>query len=311
MLDTVNFSLTQAEAMGIDFLAEVTPFLERVAEHNYEGNIVVTGSLGNYTVSVNQWRVNVRDGSLCKWYHGDNFQSMGRNDIQNAIERMSDELHLPMEQAIVKRLDVAENIVTCHPVTVYLEHLGILTYANRLVQPNSLYYRRRNETLCFYDKIREQRDKNMPIPDTFRNSNVLRYEHRYMKRLGAIFKVEKVTGAMLYDEVFYMNLLKRWRDAYRAISKINDAVLDFNTIKTKQQLYKMALLVWIGNVGGEIEMLNQIAENQKCGKLTSKQAHDLRQAVKESCNIRQGLTVKSDLITELDKKIAEAVKYYR
>lgn len=73
----------------------------------------------------------------------------------------------------------------------------------------------------------------------------------------------------------------------------------------------MALLAWIGDVGGEIEMLNQIAENQKCGKLISKQAHDLRQAVKESCNIRQGLTVKSDLITELDKKIANAVKYYR
>lgn len=64
MLDTVNFSLTQAEAMGIDFLVEVTPYLERVAEHNYEGNIVVTGSLGNYTVSVNQWRVNVREHTL-------------------------------------------------------------------------------------------------------------------------------------------------------------------------------------------------------------------------------------------------------
>lgn len=72
-----------------------------------------------------------------------------------------------------------------------------------------------------------------------------------------------------------MSLLDRWRDSYQAISKINDVTLNFNAFKTKQQFYRMALLAWIGDVGGEIEMLNQIAENQKCGKLTSKQAYDL------------------------------------
>lgn len=311
MLDTVNLSLTQAEVEEVDFLAEVTPCLDRVAVHDYNGNIVVTGTLGNYTVSINQWSVNVKNGSLCKWYLGDNFQSMGRRDIQSAIEKMSDELHLPMEQATVKRLDVAENIITRHPVSVYLDHLGVLSYANRLVQPNSLYYHRRDETLCFYDKIREQREKKIPIPDDFCTTNVLRYEQRYMKRLSATFKVERVTGAMLYDEVFYINLLKRWRDSYRAISKINDAVLNFDTIKTTRQLHRMALLAWIGDMGGETEFLNRIAEGQKCGRLNAKQAHDLRQAVKDSCAIREGLTVKSDVITELDKKIAEAVRYYR
>lgn len=311
MLDTVNFSLTQAEVEGIDFLAEVTPYLDKVADHNYDGNIVFTGSLGNYSVSITPFQVKVKDGSLCKWYMGDNFKSMGRRDIQHAIEKLSDELHLPMERASVKRLDVAENIIVRHPVSVYLNHLGVLPYANRLVEPNSLYYTRRDSTLCFYDKIMEQRSKGMPIPELFSKSNVLRYEQRYMRRLGATFKVERVTGAMLYDEVFYISLLKRWRDAYRAIRKINDVALNFNAFKTKQQFYRMALLAWIGDVGGEIEMLNHIAESQKCGNLTTKQAYDLRLAVKDACSIREGLTVKSDVITELDKKIAEAVRYYR
>ena len=311
MLDTVNFRLTQAEDEGVDFFAEVTPYLDRIAEHNYEGNYTVTGSLGNYSVSITPYQVRVKDGSLCKWYMGDNFKSMERRDIQQAIEKLPDELHLPMERASITRLDVAENIITRHPVSVYLNHLGVLPYAHRLVEPDSLNYKKRDERLCFYDKIKEQRSKGVEIPELFSQSNVLRYEHRYTGRLGATFKVERVTGAMLYDEVFYISLLKRWRDAYRAISKINDAVLDFNTIKTKQQLYRMALLAWIGDVGGEIEMLNQITENQKCGKLTSKQAYDLKQAVKDSCTIREGFTVKSDLITELDRKIAEAVRYYR
>lgn len=311
MLDTVNFSLTQAEVEGVDFLAEVTPYLDRVAEHNYDGNIVITGSLENYTVSITPFQVKVKDGSLCKWYMGDNFKSMGRRDIQHAIEKLSDELHLPMQQASVKRLDVAENIITRHPVSVYLSHLGVLSYANRLEEPNSLYYIKRDSTLCFYDKIREQRDKKMPIPELFSKSNVLRYEQRYTKRLGATFKVKRVTGAMLYDEVFYINLLKRWSNSYRAISKVNDVSLNFNAIKTKQQFYRMALLALIGNVGGEVEMMNQIAKAQRCGNLTTKQAYDLRLAVKDACKIREGFTVKSDIITELDKKIAGAVRYYR
>ena len=311
MLDTVNFSLTQAETEGVDFLAEVTPSLDRVAEHNYNGNIVVTGSLGNYSVSINHWQVRVKDGSLCKWYMGDNFKRMGRRDIQHAIEKLSDELHLPMEKASINRLDVAENIITRHPVSVYLSHLGVLPYAHRLVEPDALNYKKRDERLCFYDKIKEQRSKGVEIPELFSKSNVLRYEHRYIRRLGATFKVERVTGAMLYDEAFYMNLLKRWRDSYRAISKINDVVLNFNAVKTKQQFMRMGLLAWIGDMGGEIVMLNQIAEAQRCGNLTTKQAHDLRLAVKDACQLREGFTVKSDIITELDKKIAEAVRYYR
>ena len=311
MLDTVNFCLTQAEVEGADFLAEITPYLDRVAEHNYEGNYTVTGSLGNYSVSITPFQVNVKNGSLCKWYLGDNFKRMGRRDIQHAIEKLSDELHLPMSRAKINRLDVAENIITRHPVSVYLSHMGVLPYANRLVEPNSLYYTRRDSTLCFYDKVREQHDKKMPIPELFSSSNVLRYEQRYMRRLGTTFKVERVTGAMLYDEAFYINLLKRWRDSYRAISKINDVDFNFNVVKTKQQLYRMGVLALIGDMGGEIEMMNQIAEAQRCGYLSTKQAYDLKQAVKESCAIREGFTVKSDVITELDKKIAEAIRYYR
>lgn len=35
---------------------------------------------------------------------------------------------------------------------------------------------------------------------------------------------------------------------------------------------------WTGDVGGEVEMLSQITETQKCGNLTTKQAYDFRLA---------------------------------
>ena len=64
-------------------------------------------------------------------------------------------------------------------------------------------------------------------------------------------------------------------------------------------------------MGGEVAMMEQIAEAQKRGDLTAKQAFDLRQAVKDSCKERENLTAQSEAITELDKKIAEAVRFYR
>lgn len=106
-------------------------------------------------------------------------------------------------------------------------------------------------------------------------------------------------------------MLQRWRDTYNKISKINDINYNFQKMKSKQQLYKFGVLSLIERVGGEIEFLAQIQEAQKRGELTAKQAHDLRQAVKRACQEQEGLTVKNGAIDELNRKIAEAVAFYR
>lgn len=315
MLDTVNFRLTRAEVEGVDFLNEVTPHLNpaSVAFHDFGGSQVVTGKLGNLSVSISPYQVRVKDGSLCKWHLGDNYQAMGRGDVRQAVERLGDTLHLPMEQATVTRLDVGLCIPVQLPTACYLNHLGVLSYAQRLQQPNSLYYyrHRQAERLCFYDKNREQRDNREAIPDLYRDCNVLRYEQRYMARLPQLLGVAEVTGALLYNEAFYISLLDKWREAYQAIKKNNDITLNFQAMRNKKQLYKMGVLSLVEREGGEVEMIAKIADAQKRGVLTAKQAFDVRQAVKDACNAKSGLTAPSEAITELDKKIAEAIRYYR
>ncbi len=236
MLDTVNFKITRDEVEGVDFLSEITPYLnpEGLAVHDFSGLQVVTGKIGNLKVSISDRQVKVKDGSLCKWMLGDNYQSMGRGDIKRAVERLSNMLHLPMDKAIITRLDVGLTIPVKEPTANYFNHLGVLSYAQRLQQPNSLYYYRHSqaERLCFYDKNREQRDHREPIPDLYRDCNVLRYEQRYMARLPSLLGVAQITGEMLYDESFYISLLDRWRDSYQAIRKINDITLNFQAILT-------------------------------------------------------------------------------
>lgn len=311
MYDTVNFRLLQSEAGDVDFLAETPYYLENVGEHNYNGEIVITGNLNGLKISLNRYQIKIKDGSLCKWHLGDNFQTMGRGDTQRAIANLSDTLHIPMSKATVTRLDIAQNFITRHPPEVYLNHLGILRHATRLQEPNGVYYSQTGGRLCFYDKNREQKNHRETIPELYKDRNVLRYEQRYTNRIASQLKVGKVTGATLYDETFYTNILNRWKNTYKAIQKINDVSLNFQAMKSKQQLYKMGVLSLIEQAGGQLQMIEQINEAQKRGELSKKQAFDLRQAINEACKIRDGLTVPNEAIQELDKKVSEAVKFYR
>lgn len=311
MYDTVFLRLTQSEVQGVDFLSEIPCRLADVVEHTFRDGVVVTGRVGNLKVSLNDYQIKVKDGSLCRFYLGDNFKTMGRKDTQRAIEKLSDELHLPMNLATVTRIDVAQNFCTKHPPEVYMNHLGLLKYATRLQEPHGVYYSQTGGRLAFYDKNHEQKNKREPIPELYEGRNVLRYEQRYTQRLARQFGVSWVTGSMLYDESFYIGLLNRWRDTYKQIQKINDVVFNFEAMKTRQQFYRMGVLSLIEQAGGQVEMMAQIGEAQKRGELTKKQAYDLRQTINDVCKVRDGLMVKSDAIAELDKKVSEAVRFYR
>ena len=82
-------------------------------------------------------------------------------------------------------------------------------------------------------------------------------------------------------------------------------------MRTKKEFYKMGILSMVERAGGKIQMLEQIKEAQKQGTLSNKQAYDLRDEVNKACCIDDCLVTNNELIEELDKKVKEAVKYYR
>ena len=310
MYDNVDFKVRGFEIEGIDFLSQIPLYFDVTGEHCFHGEVVITGNLNGLRVSASRRGVNVSNGSLCKWYLGDNFKTMERGDVQRAIEKLSDTLHLPMDKATITRIDLAQNFIMKHPTEVYFNHLGSYYPSKRLEQPNGLYYKKHDTLLVFYDKVKEQRAKGQPIPELYSNRNTLRYEMRYKARLKDTFKVDKVTGAMLYEEQFYMDIVNRWKKAYKDIKKINDVTLNFEAMKTKRDLYTLGLASLIDQQGGQLSMIQQINEAFKKGELTKKQSYDLRQAITEASRATIA-TVESDLIKELDKKIDDVVRFYR
>lgn len=308
MYDSVVLSLS-FDVAKVDFIAETSQHFEVTGEHHFKNGSLLNGTLDNLKISVSNSRLRV-EGSLCKWYLGDNLQTLGRGDTKRAVERLSDTLHLPISQADTTQIDIAQNFIMKHSPQIYYNHLGNSQHYKRLLQPNSLYYKNGKRTLLFYDKVREVKAKGGAISQLYEGRQVLRYEIRFKSRLREQFKQPEVKALNLYDERFYMGLINRWQDEYKAISKINTIHLNFKDMKTKRELYNAGLATLIAQQGGELALIEQINEAFQTGQLTKKQAYDLRQAVKDACQ-SEVATMESDAIKELNEKVKQAARFYR
>ncbi len=222
MYDTVNMTLFNSDCNGIHFIDSIPELLTNVTNQGIgeNGNRWISGTLDSLKVNISDTTVSIKDRSLCKYYLGENFKTLSRGDTQRAIEKISDCLHLPFESAKITRIDLAHNIILKHPPELYYPYLGEAKYYQRLPQPNSIYYNNQQRQLCFYNKELEQAAKKQTIPELYKGNNPIRYEFRLKSRLRQQLKVNELTASMLYDEVFFRALSKRWKDEYLHIQKI-------------------------------------------------------------------------------------------
>ncbi len=290
---------------GVDFLSEIPCYLDAYEERRpSNGGTYIKGSVGGLLVTANRELLTIK-GSLCKYYLGDNFQTLERADTKRAIEQLSNTLHIPLDEAIISRLDLANTFEMQHPPELYLPHLGGCGRFNRLVQPHSLYYTTKAKTLLFYDKAREAKGKGTTIPDSYKGKHLLRYEQRYTERLASSLKVDRVTAAMLSDELFYNHLVEEWVAAYRRIKKLNEITMNIDDVKGRKDFDLLGRLSLIERMGGELEALANIQERYKMGELKKRQRDGLIQLVKEASRCSKLGATLSPLVDELNGKVAE------
>jgi hypothetical protein len=308
MYDNIDMLLTKNNAPNTDFLKEVPQYLTNVVTHGIsQYGEYLTGYLDSLKVSVSDSRIKIYGNSICKYYLGDNFKTLNKGDTKTAIAKISDCLHVPIDLANVTRIDFSNNFIMQNDVNDYYKYLGQLAYYNRLEQSNGLYYNNGDKQVLFYGKVREQKDKRQPIPELYKNKNVLRYEMRYKKHLRQQLNRPEITAGLLYDEAFYRDLVKRWQNEYLKISKINLKMTQLKpTGSTKELIENAATILFLEF--GQPQLLSLIKEWQHSGEITKKQAQDHRNKIKGLSKLSPG-SPDDDLINELDKKIKQAAKY--
>jgi hypothetical protein len=307
MFDTLNFWIDRVELSG-GAPFDVLPYLSEITERQNENGYSCTGKAGDYEIYISDNGISLK-GSLAKNYFGDNLHTLKRKDVQFAIEQLSDTLHTDIKAAKVTRLDVSTVIPTKRPPADYYSYLGQKPYFNRLrVHADTLQYNNHQRQIIFYDKSKEATAKGVPIPEIWQNSNLLRYELRYTKRVGKQLKTD-LKAAKLYERPFYDNIIQSWYNEFKTIQKIkNQSFMTDDTTTLKQA--KEALFAYLLQQSGQStidEFLNELKSGKKFNSRSdyTKLKNDLnKMLVSKNGN-------KSELISELETYIFDTAKYAR
>lgn len=317
MYDTVNMIITKAEVGSVDFMSAIPPLLDSasVCEHRYSnGNVTVSGDysagFGALKVSVDRFRVRV-SGSLPKWYSGGNVTPMPRESVKWAIILLSEGFGFAMDKAKITRLDVGAVLPLSSPPRFYYRKLGRLRRMRRSEVGDSLYYTQRDEVVNFYDKIRELKTHGKtaiigdgevrPIDEL--PPNLMRYELRYISRVGSRVNSPDVVLGDLCDREFFGKMITNLENCYNDIDKINKVELSMKKLRSVKSLNDYALLKVFEDMGGKASALTMFEEMRAKGDISSKQLVDFKKKVNLVYDKAMPAGGEDELITELDDRM--------
>lgn len=309
MYDTIKLYLNQDSARDIDLLAEVPVYLENITVHEKVNEVYYSGSLKNLRIYVSQRGVSIQ-GSLAKYFLSDNMQTLRRQDTEQAIKKLSDELHIPIKKANVSRIDFAHNFTMEYKPEAYYPYLGESQYYKRFIQPEALYYKNGSRTKLFYDKIAEAKNKDSSIPSIWTDRNVLRYEIRYLRRLSKQFKVPEVKASTLYEEKFYILLVDRYVIDFKSIHKRGEIKLDTNNMNSPKDFWDQMALLSIMRIGqdGMVDLVEELRTKNVFEK--PEYYSRLKKEIREK-SMKYKASDSTPLIEELNSKISALKKYCR
>ncbi len=293
--------------IGVDPLV-IVQYLTDIEEHrSTDKGYRITGKANDYSVFLLDGGISLK-GSLPKFLLPTNIHTLTRSGAKQAIEKLSDTLHLSVHDAKVTRIDVSTVLPIKRPPADYYPYLGNKPNSKRLqATPDTLYYNTNKKQLIFYDKILEAKAKKTVIPNGYSESNLLRLESRWIQRLPTQFKMSEITGGTLTNENFYTNIIQRWGNEYFSINKLkSNLIMDTNNIKTPKDganaIFSLLLQEkgqdFINNIIADLKARNTYSDPKYYSRLKD----ELRKITIASKNAEQ-----SELIKELDEAVREVM----
>jgi hypothetical protein len=198
----------------------------------YEGHVKflnVSNSIsGGFTIQ----------GSLAKYFNGENITYMDRVKVERAIEMLERDSGISFENAIIRNLEFGATFLVHEPPSEYLCLLGHPPIYTRIEYSNArnglvgidvletVRYdsKKGSFAFCIYDKVKAMKGKN--IPEIYKDKNLLRLEYRLKKRPAILAKFHRdLTCYDLFDPKVYMRLMELFVQFYFNIPKTGNQLL--------------------------------------------------------------------------------------
>ena len=220
MIDKIKLSLPRCRDMP-----DISGYLDKGNESSNvkTGEVGVFGNVENIKVMQYFGGYSIQ-GSLPKFLYGNNVCQLTRKEVGQAIEKLSDRLHLPLNDARVTSIEVGANICLTKQHTAYTRLLGDMPRMQRVSMADSLYYQGSGKVhprqYYFYDKVAEVRKSGGTMPQGLEAANMMRYEMRLNGRLPFQLSIPEFKGSTLQDREVYQELINRWLNGYLSINKL-------------------------------------------------------------------------------------------
>lgn len=149
------------------------------------------------------------------------------------------------------------------------------------------------------------------LPTIFEESNLLRYESRWNRRLPQQFKEPKVIGESLYDSRFYKKTVQSWADNYFNIQKKRKLRFDaMQNIKNVTDAMNYLTAFAIGRLPPD--EVQELLDELKANKVFSdaKYYTRLRQKIKK-LTTDNNIMEADELVKELDGEVKNVLAYMR
>ena len=310
MYDKVKFWVMRTRATP-----DVSKFLDKAKDQidHETGEICTFGSLEGLKVTIYTGGISII-GSLAKFLYPNNVYPLNRHSTAQAIEKLSDSLHLSVEAATVSGLEFGQAFVMKYPVESYLSKLGNMPKLLRYhFDVGTLYYKPKGKqqpkVFAFYDKKADAMAKGMALPVGFKDANLLKYEMRLNGRLPQQMGVPEVTASTLSESGFYRLIVKRYQDSYFSISKQNQIKTDvMSEIKTVSDAFDV-LVARLINQSDQTQIAAFLEELKEAKVFEDRKSYTRLKKKIQEVAAKAGVTVSDELMKELDDEIRNVGAY--
>lgn len=294
---------------------DISGYLDRAKEQTDldTGEVCTFGSLESLKVCLYAGGYSIV-GSLSKYLYPSNIYPLDRHGTAEAIEKLSDSLHLDMGEANVTGLEFGTQFLMRKAVDEYLRKLGDMPKLLRYhFEVGTLYYKHRGKqqpkTFCFYDKKADATAKGLAIPKGFEDANLLKYEMRLNRRLPQQLGVAAVQASTLSESGFYRMLVRKWQTHYFSITKLNQVKTDvMSEIKTVSDAFNV-LVARLISQSDQSQIAAFFEELKNANVFDDRKCYTrLKNKIVEVAN-KASVSVSDEDIRELDNEIKNIGAY--
>lgn len=277
------------------------------------GEIITFGSLNGLKVSIFTGGISII-GSLSKYLYPNNIYPLDRYSTAEAVEKLSDSLHLKISDAKITGLEFGTQFVMKHKPEVYLKKLGNMPRLQRYhFESGTLYYKpqgkQQQKVFIFYDKKADAAVKGMTLPDGFNDLNLLKYEMRFNQRLAQQFCVPEVTASTLSEKEFYLHMVKRYQESYFSISKQNQLKTNvMSEIKTVSDAFNV-LVARLISQSDQMQIMDFLEELKEAKTFEDRKNYSRLKKKIQDIASKAELSVTDELIKELDNEVSNVGAY--